>query len=216
MPISPGQEWGGPITGPPDVTVDGNDADLAAAVAAHPGGLVRFTAGPDSDVARAVALDGREPEREVPVDALRLDEGILACNMIVLGTPPDRLRRMSSLTSMTVTVDGREIFDGGATTVVVATGQYLRGLDVVPRGHPGDGRAEIQVYAVPSGERKALRARLASGTHIPHPAITQTTGRRVEITTRHRFGLEVDGRPVKRRTLDLTIEIVPSAYRLLV
>jgi hypothetical protein len=215
MPISPGEEWGGSITGPPDATVRGDDADLAAAVAAHPGARLRFQPGPASDVARAVALDGREPEREVPVDALRLDDGTLACNMIVLGTPPDRLRRISSLTSMTVTVDGREIFDGGATTVVVATGQYLRGLDVVPRGHPGDGRAEIQVYAVPAGERKALRARLASGTHVPHPAIVQSSGRRVEITTRHPFGLEIDGRSVKRRVLDHTVEIIPAAYRLL-
>ena len=34
-------------------------------------------------------------------------------------------------------LDGRPWFAGPATTVVIAIGQFLRGLDVVPRGHPG-------------------------------------------------------------------------------
>ena len=64
---------------------------------------------------------------------------------------------------------------GRATAVVVASGQYLRGADVVPRGHPGDGRVEVQVYAVARGERAGVRGRLPQGVHLPHPDITQTT-----------------------------------------
>ena len=69
---------------------------------------------------------------------------------------------------------------------MVASGQYLRGIDVVPRGHPGDGRVEVQVYAVAAGERAGVRARLPQGVHLPHPDITQTTGRRVESWRRTR------------------------------
>ena len=68
------------------------------------------------------------------------------------------------------------MFHGPCTTVVIATGQFRHGLDLVPRGHPGDGRAEVQIYAVPGRERRELRVRLATGTHVPHPKITQRPG----------------------------------------
>ena len=45
-----------------------------------------------------------------------------------------------------IEVDGQPWFAGSATTVVIANGQFLRGADIVPRGHPGDGRLEVQVY----------------------------------------------------------------------
>ncbi len=79
--------------------------------------------------------------------------------MVVLGVPPDRLRRFSRRISVTVTVDGTEWFTGKATTVVVATGEFRDGLDLVPRGHPGDGRVEVQVYALAPRERAGMRAR---------------------------------------------------------
>ncbi len=116
---------------------------------------------------------------------------------------------------MTVTVDGRPVWSGPATTVVVATGQFLDGLDVVPRGHPGDGRAEIQVYAVRPRERRALRGRLHTGTHVPHPSIAQASGRRIEIMCTHGAApLAVDGHPGGSAE-HLDIDVVPGAYRLL-
>ena len=79
---------------------------------------------------------------------------------------------------------------------------------------PGDGRAEIQVYRVGARDRRALRARLATGTHVPHPAITQAAGTRVEVVGARATRVELDGRPqppVER----LTVEVVANAYRLL-
>ena len=217
--IERGKDWGLPATGPADAGVSGGDADLALAVAAHPGGLLRFSPSPASDVGRALGLGpDRDPDAAsalaVPMDALRADPGGLACNMIVVGVPPDRLHVLSRPVRVAVTVDGRSVFEGSATTVVVATGQFLRGRDVVPRGHPGDGRAEIQVYRVGARERRALRARLATGTHVPHPAITQAAGTRVEVVGARATRVELDGRPqppVER----LTVEVVANAYRLL-
>ena len=77
--------------------------------------------------------------------------------------------------------------------MVVATGQFLRGLDVVPRGHPGDGKAEIQVYELERRERRPMRARLASGAHVPHPRIRQRSARTIELRFRPPGPLEVDG-----------------------
>jgi diacylglycerol kinase family enzyme len=117
---------------------------------------------------------------------------------------------------VTVELDGRQIADAAATTVVVANGQFLRGHDLVPRGHPGDGRLEVQVYSVSPGERRAMRRRLALGEHVPHPGILQATGRRVTV----RWGsedqdLEVDGRPWGTAG-KVDAEIDPGALRVLI
>jgi hypothetical protein len=215
--IRKGEPWGHPAGGPPDVDVSGGDGALAERVAAHPGARIRFRPDATSDVARATGLAAtREPRTELPMDALRFDpDAGPAVNMLVLGSPPDMLRRWTRTWPATVTVDGRPWYAGPATTVVVATGQFRRGHDVVPRGHPGDGRAEIQVYGVGPSQRRALRARLTTGTHVPHPDIHERTGRRIEIAAGRAVPLEVDGRsrpPVTR----LVVEVVADAFRLLV
>jgi hypothetical protein len=217
--IRPGEEWTRPAAGPPDFDVAGDDAELAAAVAARPGALVRFRPTPTSDVARAVGLAADAPEdsagdREAPMDALAIEGNGVAANIVVVGTPPDALRRFARRFAVTVRVDERAPWTGDATTVVVATGEFLRGLDVVPRGHPGDGRAETQIYAVAGRDLRALRGRLRTGTHVPHPAITQTVGRRIEITCGRALPLEIDGHRADPAD-HVVVSVVPHAYRLL-
>jgi hypothetical protein len=116
---------------------------------------------------------------------------------------------------VTLTVDGTPVATERATGIVVATGQYLRALDLVPRGHPGDGRLEVQVYRLRPNERRAMRERLPLGTHVPNPRITGRPGRHVELRAGEPFALEVDGvaRPPVRA---LVVDIDPGAYRLLV
>jgi hypothetical protein len=215
--IRPGQEWGTPARGPADIEVTGSDADLARAVADRPGVLFRFRPDATSDLAGAVGLGAEEASQvEIALDLLRIDDGspLFAVNMVLLGTPPERLRRTTRRFGANVHVDDQPAFHGPCTTVVVAIGQFRDGLDVVPRGHPGDGRAEIQVYAVRGGERRVLRDRLATGTHVPHPAITQRTGRRVTVSTDRGVAIEVDGRP-RPATDFVELTVVPGAYRLL-
>jgi YegS C-terminal NAD kinase beta sandwich-like domain len=217
--IKPGDEWGTPTTAGPDLEVWGDDAELARAAARRPGALIRFRPTGGSDLARAVGGQTAGTARvEVRLDALRVDDHGLACNMVVLGVVPDRLRRLSRRRSVTVTVDGVEWFTGRATTVVVANGEFHHGLDLVPRGHPGDGRVEVQVYALAPAERAGMRARLAAGTHVPHPRIAQRTGRKIDVRwvrKGSRRRLELDGRR-RDRTDRVTIEVVAGAYRLLV
>lgn len=213
--IKPGEEWGTPTSAAPDLEVGGSDADLAAAVAGRPGVLVRFRPDASSDLAGAVGLHaGSTLGVELPLDLLRLADGRNVVNMAVLGTPPDALRRFFRRFAVNVRVDGRPVFHGPCTSVVIAVGQFRRGLDLVPRGHPGDGRAEVQIYAVPGRERRALQSRLATGTHVPHPKITQRTGSRVDVSIDHKVPFELDGRPVDPID-DLAADVVPNAYRLL-
>ncbi len=214
--IRPGQPWGEPAVGEPDVTGHGDDADLARLVAAHPGERLRFVPDSACDLARAVGLttDGSGGS-ELPLDVLDVSGVGTAVNVVVLGSAPDRLVRWQRRRPVTVRVDGQVRYDGPATTVVVATGQFLRGADLVPRGHPGDGRVEIQVYALAPGARAEARRRLATGGHVPHPQITTATGRTVEVTWLQPAPVEVDGHPLAPAAT-VGVRVVPGAYRLLV
>jgi hypothetical protein len=213
--MRPGDAWGTPASGEPEVEGSGGDAELAALVRAHPGALVRFLPDAQCDLARAVGLRATSPGGcEVAVDALDLGD-MLAVNMLTVGARPDRIRWWTRARHVTVTIDERLLFAGPATSVVVANGQYLAGADVVPRGHPGDGRLEVQVYALNPGERSAMRARLASGTHVPHPRIHGASGRRADVAFASSVPAEADGRPVAARAR-WRVGVVPGAVRLLV
>jgi hypothetical protein len=222
--IAKGEPWGRPAPGPADVVVEGDDHDLAEAAATHPGARLRFEPTAASDFARTVGLV--EPATataattpagiELVCDALDVevdDAHLFAVNMVVVGTAPDRQRRFSPSRPVRVTVDGRLVHDGRAVGVVVANGQFLRGRDVVPRGHPGDGRIEVQVYALSRRERRGLRARLGDGSHLPHPGIRSAVGR--EVGVRGRGPVEVDG--IATGTCRaVTVRVAPAAFTLLV
>jgi hypothetical protein len=228
--MRPGARWGEPIGDEPGevLEADGTDADLAAVVAAQPGRVVRFRPSPASDLARALGLGPNSPGTSVVTcDALvvttdvdRRDAGdggtIHAVNAVVFGVPPDRLRGWHRRRRLHVDVDGRTVGSGRASTVVVANGQFLRGRDLVPSGHPGDGRAEVQVYALSARERRLMRARLAGGDHVPHPRIAEGRARVVTLrwTGRGRR-LEVDGRHAGRAR-EARIVVQQGAVRVLI
>jgi hypothetical protein len=156
-----------------------------------------------------------------PIDALRLTPAAglpaaHAVNAVVLGRDLRQRRRGRRRTPVRVLVDAREVAAGPATTIVIASGQFVHGLDVVPRGHPGDGRIEVQVYALRFSEWGKMRERLPSGTHVPHPRISTATGREVVVHIAGRgFPIRVDGVPGNRPVTDLTVAVVPAALRLL-
>jgi len=225
--IRKGERWGTPSTAPADVTATGDDRALARVVAdalaeGSGGGVARvriaWHAAPDADLARAVSATRApdETSHDLPCDALRVTASHrapgVAVNMAVLGVAPDRVRWWDRSVPVRVSVDGRVVHDGRATGVVVANGEFLRGADVIVRGHPGDGRLELQVYAVPRAQRRALRRRVRTASHVPHPGIVQASGRRVEIAVAGRgWPLEIDG-VREGRTREVAVEIAPEAF----
>jgi len=202
-----------------------------------PDPLVRFAAGRDSDLARTVGLvAGADPTgMALPLDVLDVvasngfdqitadqvhDSGprvarVVAVNSVVVGAAPDRLRSWHRPAGLTVAIDGTPVKAGSATTLVVMNGQYLRGLDLSPRGHPGDGVAEAQLYALPPAARRAMRARLVTGAHLPHPAITIRRAHHIVVRASRPVPLEVDGAPAGRVT-EVRLDLRPAAYRLLI
>ena len=222
--IKPGEEWGRPTDETADVECHGDDQALAALIAtgsrdSAAGRLVRFF--PEgSDLARAVGVadvSDDQPVRgiELPIDAISSDLGV-AMNCVILGVSPTRLRPYHRRRPIRVCVDGRELFSGPATTVVIANGQFVAGADLVPRGHPGDGRLEIQVYALAPGERGPMRRRLPTGSHLPHPRILATSGRVIEVDGLTRpWPVTVDRRRATVETR-LDVSVRPGALRLLI
>ncbi|HET9770304.1 MAG TPA: hypothetical protein VFS16_05400 [Acidimicrobiia bacterium] len=221
--IRAGGPWGTEHPGPADLEVSGSDAMVAAVVArglVDP--LVRFLPAPDSDLARAVGLvpGAATAGMALPLDVLTVGTGDgaeprLAVNSVVIGVPPDRLRLWHRPAGLTVEIDGKALDASAATTLAVMNGQYLRGSDVSPRGHPGDGVAEAQLYALPPAARRAMRARLATGAHLPHPAITIRRAHTVVVTAPRPVDLEIDGHPAGRIS-SLEVVVRPGVYRLLV
>ena len=221
--LRPGQPWGIEEAGPADLEVDGGDAGLASVVARglrDP--LIHFAAAPGSDLARAVGLVAGAPPAgmALPLDLLAVIVGgdpdaIVAVNSVVVGVAPDRLRVWHRPAGLSVEIGGTPVDAAKATTLVVMNGQYLRALDVSPRGHPGDGVAEAQLYALPPGARRAMRSRLGAGAHLPHPAITIRRARRLVVRSARPVPLEVDG-TARGKVTDLELTLRPSAYRLLV
>ena len=93
------------------------------------------------------------------------------------------------------------------------TAQYLRGLDVVPRSHPNDGKVDVlRVDAdMPVRARWQASRRARTGTHLPHPQlhVTQTAG--VGLDFARPLHIWVDGRRW-RTTGAATMTVEPDAY----
>ena len=152
----------------------------------------------------------------VSMDALEVSRGgkhTIAVNMVISGVLPDRGRWWHRRRRLSVFVDGKIIFAGRATTVIAANGQFFHGLDLIPRGHPGDSCIEVQILALPVGQRRAFKRRLATGTHVPHPGVIEGRGRRIEVSWRGRRSLNIDGRDQDLKD-SIVVDVRPNAYQL--
>ncbi len=226
MTLRPGEPWGEPTSRQASTEVRGADRDLALAAGRTPGSLVRFHP-ENSDLARTIGLYPDLESRGIalPIDGITFSfdhadappsDPSFAVNMLVIGMGPRGLRAFTKLTPVRVTVDGRHVHNGPATTIVIANGQFLGSDDLVPRGHPGDGRLEVQVYSLAPFERKAMRDRLSAGIHVPHSGITTASGREIEVEiNRGELSLHSD-RHLLGSIKALTASIIPDLIHLLV
>ena len=227
-PQKPLDGWITPLSAAPDTDVYGSDALLASELAEH--GRTDDETTPviwfhptSTDIGRTIGIlptedlnsnEGNAPQRAVPMDALREHELGMAVNHVICGNPPDFLGWGSSNASFTVEVDGKQVFRGRASSVVIATGQFVRGHDLLPKGHPGDGFAEVQVYALRRNERRRFRMRLELGTHLPHPRIVEAKGKHVRVQIKGRpFPVEADSNSWGA-VQQLEVTVVPQAYYL--
>ena len=191
------------------------------AVAEQPGALVgsvptRRPIWPGPSASRRTGEAHRHRARASTPSRRRPRRELLAVNMVVVGTPPDRAAAGSPAhADLRVEVDGRA---GPRRSGHHGRGRQRpvpAGPDVVPRGHPGDGRAEVQVYALPRGRAGAGCA--TGSPRVPTsrtPASPSAPDGAVDVSPAATAGspLEVDGvaGPAADR---VTVDVVPGAFR---
>ncbi len=190
MTIRRGEDWGESVVLPADVIEVASDAELAALVAAGDTRALRLTGG---DLLATVGGAAGESARRFPIDILSVDaDG----------------RRLTAVAH--VVVRGRTWWRG--PIVAVLNADRIGAWDVAPRAHPNDGQLDVVEVDTSMGLRDRWRAsrRLATGTHVPHPAIhlQRTTAR--TWTFERPLRLWVDG--VGRGTVrSLAVAVEPDA-----
>lgn len=203
MTVRKGEAWGGPGALPDDGVVVGSD--LAA---------------------RRVVTEARRASRPVP--ALGLLAGDLARTCGATGRE-DRLR---SPEAQTLPVDLGEVLVDGALHFFVAhlvarrswwrgpvlaamNAQFLGDWDVAPRSHPGDGRLDLLQADLPLGDRWKARIRLRTGTHVPHPGISERRVKAVQLDLPPGTGVWLDGERIGDARA-LSIRVAPDALTVVV
>ncbi len=205
MTIEPGQEWGSEVDGPVDARRASTDADVAAGLVAVPRRPVEAVGG---DLWRTIGAPppGRDAtrRRRYPVDLVEVD---------VDGLEEPRMAAAHVVARRGWTAGGWL----RGEVLVVMNAEFLGDWDVAPRGHPNDGR--VETFHLDPGlgvrQRLAIHRRLATASHLPHPAITVRPVR--ERSWRFERPLEVwiDGVHVGRSAA-LSIVVRPDAGSIVV
>lgn len=91
--------------------------------------------------------------------------------------------------------------------LVAANASFIGGWNAAPRSHPGDGRLDVFDADPPLAVRLAARRRLPSGSHVPHPQITQRRITAAQYDLDPALDIYLDGvRLGRARTLSLRVE----------
>jgi hypothetical protein len=201
--VRKGEAWGAPGALPDDGIVV--DSDLAA---------------------RRVVTAARRSNRPIP--PLGLLAGDLARTCGATGRE-DRLRGPDA---QTLPVDLVEVLVDGALHFFVAhlvarrswwrgpvvaamNAQFLGDWDVAPRSHPGDGRVDLLQADLSLGDRWKARTRLRSGTHVPHPGISERRVKAVQVDLAPGTSVWLDGERVGEARA-LSVRVVPDALSVVV
>jgi hypothetical protein len=200
--IERGEPWGEPGVLPPDGVVVHTDAEARevvtharrAGVPVPPLGLL------GGDLCRAVGGTGDEARLREGGTVLPVDLGAVLVD--------GRLHWF-----VAHLVARRGWWRG--PLVAAMNAQHLGDWDVAPRGHPNDGKLDVVEADLSLGDRWKARARLRTGSHVPHPGIHE----------RHVAAAQVDLDPGTRVWLDgvplgparhLAIRVEPDALRCVV
>jgi hypothetical protein len=94
--------------------------------------------------------------------------------------------------------------------VAAMNAEWLGRWDVAPRSHPNDGLLDVVDGDPGFDDRLKVRARLPTGAHLPHPALTVTRAAVVDLRFDRPLDIWLDGEHIGRATA-LRLEVVPDA-----
>ena len=202
MTIKKGEAWGWPAPLPDDGVVVRTDAEARA-------------------VLEAARRDGR------PYPALGLLGGDLART---LAAPGDEAR-LRSERAMTFPVDvGQVLVDGRlhlfvahaiarnrcwTRAVVAMNAQWVGEWNLGPKAHPDDGLLDTFDARLRVGDLAKVRRRLATGTHLPHPAIVARRSAAASFGLDRPLPVFVDGERIGEGR-SIAVRLDPDALRVVI
>jgi hypothetical protein len=190
--IKPGQAWGEPATLPDDALVAHSDREMSRAL----------------DEARR---DGR------PFPSFGVVGGDLARTLAATG----RLETAFPIDIGEVLIDGRHHYfaahvvarrNGWRDFAVAMNAQWVGEWNFGPKAHPNDGIVDAYEGHLGLFEWRKVRARLPTGTHLPHPRIEPTRSKAVTFEFTRDYEVFIDGEAISRAR-HLAIRILPDAIR---
>jgi diacylglycerol kinase family enzyme len=99
--------------------------------------------------------------------------------------------------------------------VAALNAQWRGGWNLAPRGHPNDGMLDVFEAALGVADRLKVRARLGSGTHLPHPGINQRRVPAVQFDLDRGMVVELDGE-VLGTARAISVRVQPDALKVVV
>lgn len=172
--------------------------------------------------ARMVVEAARRAHRPVPT--LGLLGGDL-CRTV--GGPADGAR-LRSADAVTLPMDlGSVLLDGRlhwfvahlvvrrswwrGRVVAVMNAEWIGRWDVAPKSHPNDGLLDVFDGDLSLDDRWKARSRLLTGTHVPHPGVTQRRVDAVQLEFARPTPVWLDGDRVGTAT-NLSVRVEPDAF----
>jgi hypothetical protein len=188
--------------------------------------------GPLSSI--GVVVDTDAAARRVVTDARRVGGGIPELGLTggdlwrTCGSPKGGADRLASAEARRLPVDlGSVLIDGvhhwftahlvarrswwTGPLVAVMNAQFMGSWNVAPKGHPNDGRLDVLEVSMRPAERLKARARLRSGSHVPHPAIRERRVRALQLDLPPKTTVWLDGEAVVRNARVLSLRVEPDA-----
>lgn len=93
---------------------------------------------------------------------------------------------------------------------VAMNAEWLDGLDLGPRAHPGDGLLDTYEAGLRPGDLPAVWRRARTGTHLPHPRIRERRVPALQVDFARPRRVWLDGEPVGRAR-HLSVRLAPAA-----
>jgi YegS C-terminal NAD kinase beta sandwich-like domain len=188
--IEKGKDWGTPGVLPPAAPIAHSNAELRALVR----GGARVIGVTGGDLCRTLGGSG-SMSMVFPIDLCRLSAP-----------------RVDDL-FLAHCVARNGWLRGSITAVMNA--QFIGSWDVAPRSHPNDGVVDVLEISMGLGDRLKARRRLVTGTHVPHPLITQRRMNTAEFHLSRPTKIWLDGEHVTTLT-DFTITVEPDALTVVI
>ena len=100
-------------------------------------------------------------------------------------------------------------------SVAAMNAQWFRDWNLGPRAHPNDGLVDVYDATLTFADLPKVRARLRSGTHVPHPRIAARRAAGVQVELERPLSVWLDGEVADRGRV-LSVRVEPDALTVVV